>query len=281
MEIASQQLSTIKFDHKFEGWSVWLEPNPKQADEMIQVMNFLSIQCGGSDQGTHPFDLHCTLLYNFNPCHLIRRSEDANCQDDEEKHGELYRRIGTQLLQKCIYKYVDVLEKRNENGIIPESKSSSNSKERSIELTPSDFYFFPYPKEFDNGRGFGCVISMLLLENNNNLQDLQQVVSDVFPPDERQGKNTNTKDVHQTNNNPPNDSNRQYPKKPFIPHMSLVYAPEIYHDYLKQFTDSQLKNTKAHWLHKPIQAKYLSLWCTKGTLKEWKLITRINLEDVL
>ncbi len=273
MKIASQQQPTSKFDHKFEGWSVWLEPNPKQVHEMVQVMKYLSIHCGGSDQGTHPFDLHCTLLYNFNPCHLIRRSQDViYCEDEEEKHEELQRRIGTQLLQKCIHKYIDVLEKRNEYWI----------KERSIELTPSDFYFFPYPKESDNGRGFGCVISMMLLENNDSLQDLQHVVSDVFPPDERHGKNSSSKDIQQASNiNPPSDSNRQYHKKPFIPHMALVYAPEIYHDYLKQYTDSQLKNANAHWLYKPIQAKYLSLWCTKGTLKEWKLITRIDLEDVL
>jgi hypothetical protein len=275
---SQQQLSISRFDHKFEGWSVWLEPDPKQVDEMIQEMKHLSIQCGGIDQGTYTFDLHCTLLYNFNPCHMIRRSpkgEDISGQHYEENNGEFYRKIGTQMLKKCIDKYVDILEKRDENCTISESNSPCNSKERIIELNPSDFYFFHYPKEADDGRGFGCVISMLLLENNINLQDLQQVVSDIFPPDERHGNNTNTKDI------PPNDNNRQCQKKPFIPHMALVYAPEIYHDYLKHFTDSQLKNTKAHWLRKPIQAKYLSLWCTKGTLKDWKLIARVDLEEEL
>jgi len=250
------------FNHQFEGYSVWLEPCQDEALQIIQEMNVLSTTCGGQKRGTHPFALHCTLLYNFNPI-MLDNSKYNDCSDygsdvldkisddyEQDNRSSLYKDIGSKLLHQCVDQYNQTLQQNNK--VIPTTH---------LELNPTDFYFFSYPKEADNNRGFGCVISMLLLEKNHNLEHLHNIVSKVFPLDERHGRKDET---HESKN------------EAFRPHMALVYAPEIYHDSLKQYTEETLKISKSHLL-KPIKAKYLSLWSTKGTLKDWKLIARVGL----
>ncbi len=282
---------TSKFEHVFEGYSVWIEPCPDDAKEIMEEMELLSSECGGAEKGTYPFALHCTLLYNFDSSRLVQVNESENndgLDGIQEKHEEM----GLQLLQSCIQKYKDVNldcdgndgdgndgdgndcdgndgddddNNEQDDPSITIHENSHILSDKSIFLNPTDFYFFPYPKHADNGRGFGCVIPMLLLENNENLQQLQRIVSNTFPPDERHsGSNKDGTQSKKGNNK-------------FIPHMALVYAPEIYHDKLKQRME-QMKESKQHFLTKPLKAKYLSLWSTKGMLKDWKLVCKVDLD---
>ena len=325
------------FDHEFEGYSVWLEPCPNDAKDIIKAMQNLSVQCGGSKSGTHPFALHCTLLYNFNPDRLI--PVKVNNDNNGDKEGIMnHEELGLKMLESCVEQYKDSIVEKLRYKMNPTDSSSynqNNNQKMKIDLNPTDFYFFPYPKHADDGRGFGCVISMLLLEKNENLELIQQIVSEIFPPDERHGKNQNTitntnsssgshdadskvkeendEELNDTkkeiNTNDGRDDTQSYhdtttssssslsssssttkttksteTKGNFIPHMALVYAPEIYHDSLKTTTqqikeEEESKSTNA--FTKPLQAKYLSLWSTKGKLQDWKLICRVDLENLL
>ena len=56
-----------------------------------------------------------------------------------------------------------------------------------IKLMPTSHYYFPYPKTADGGKGFGCCISLLILETTPALASLQEIVQATFPPDERHG----------------------------------------------------------------------------------------------
>ena len=183
------------FDHEFEGYSVWLEPCPNDAKDVIKEMQKLSFQCGGSKSGTHPFALHCTLLYNFNPDRLIlehHEIDDGDMKGKNSNHEELGMKT---MLESCVQQYKDSVKEK-----LPKLSSSEDEKNRhnqnndqtKLFLNPTEFYFFPYPKHADDGRGFGCVISMLLLEKNENIQLIQKIVSEIFPPDERHGKNHTT-----------------------------------------------------------------------------------------
>ena len=313
-----------QFDHKFEGWSIWLEPCPIEAAEIVQEMKKLSSQCGGPKEGTHLFPLHCTLLYNFKPpsTRLSNGFKDNKknrylCHDGLKEEEE----DSIKMLQKCIEKFYQACDDHTssqEEEVVERMSSSSPlsstlPRTHCIELNPSDFYFFPYPKEADNGRGFGCVISMLLLENNKNLQMIHDIVAEMFPPDERHGgsgkhENNNeeqtgnegathdkldyidegmvkdkknpdkesSKSIHNHSHNTSKEEARQKKKSKFIPHMALVYAPEVYHIPLQQST-ARMKTSKAHFLKNPMRAKFLSLWSTEGTLKDWKAIAKIEL----
>ncbi len=291
-----------KFDHIFEGYSVWLEPCPTDAREIIAQMEILASQCGGVEQGAHPFPPHCTLLYNFDSSTFkesMTHDEEKNTTKDESALQRDHGQIGLMMLESCIQKYQqqehDDLE--NHDDTIDNTKISpkpilrnlqcKRSNDLTIYLNPTDFYFFPYPKHADNGRGFGCVISMLLLEKNQNLQRLQFIVSQMFPPDERHGLKKDNVKEEINNSTAISPISRTTSKKhksggKFTPHMTLVYAPEIYHDLVHTLTE-EMKDTKRHFLssNEPspplLKAKYLSLWNTKGRVKDWKMICRVEL----
>lgn len=218
-----------KFSHNFSGYSVWLEPSRSQSEDIVQEMKCLASTCGGASNGVHEFSLHCTLLYNFNPYECIQ------CEEQSEED------ICRELLAQCFQEYKShVKSELGEDGILLDSKR---------------YYFFCYPKEADDGRGFGCVIPMLLLKNNANLQRIHDTVARVFPPDERHSNNGR-----------------------FIPHMALCYGPEIYEDDLRAYM-SKLESQKQYLL-KQMTGEYLSIWKTQGSLKDWKLVDRISLSTV-
>lgn len=216
-----------KFSHNFSGYSVWIEPSRSESDAIVQEMKYLASKCGGAPNGVHDFSLHCTLLYNFNPSECIKGIEVS----EEE--------ICRELLVQCFKEY--------------KAHVKSELGQDCVELDPKKYYFFSYPKEADDGRGFGCVIPMLILKNNSNLQRIHDTVARVFPPDERHSNNGR-----------------------FIPHMALCYGPEIYEDDLRDYI-AELENKKQHLIRKPMIGEYLSVWKTQGSLKDWKLVHRISL----
>ena len=225
--------SSMAFNHSFEGWSVWIEPCEKECEGMVKEIEFLAEKCGGADSGMHPFMPHCTLLYNLAPM------ADAVLSKQE---------LGHQMLQQCLDKF------RHECS--PESTTCQKNSDQTatanaqhVQLVPKSFFFFPYPKHADNGKGFGCVISLILLEKTSMLQLLHEAVTFVFPPDERQEN--------------------------FVPHVSLVYAPETTTEWLQEQTLNMERHQKD--LLQPVNARYLSLWSTQGQLHEWYRISRAEL----
>mmetsp|Transcript_13871 Transcript_13871/g.20755 ORF Transcript_13871/g.20755 Transcript_13871/m.20755 type:complete len:230 (-) Transcript_13871:681-1370(-) len=147
------------------------------------------------------------------------------------------------LLQKCIQLW------------------NTKAHDEQLSLKPSNFYYFYYPKTADDGRGFGCVISMLLLHKCESLMFLQKAALSVFPPDERHAAAANTA---KTSNS-------------FQPHVALVYAPEMYADWLERRTNI-LKSCYQELL-RPIQNLYLSLWSTKGSVDQWERIARVPIHS--
>lgn len=223
--VIHSKTKSSKFSHDFSGYSVWLEPPRCESKAIIEEMKYLASKCGGASNGVHEFPLHCTLLYNFNPSECIKGTETS----EEE--------ICRELLMQCYKEY--------------KSHVKSELGQDDILLNSRRFYFFPYPKDADNGRGFGCVIPMIILKNDSNLQRIHDTVARVFPPDERHSNGR------------------------FIPHMALCYGPEIYEDELRAYM-SELEKKKKH-LTKPMTGEYLSVWKTQGSLKDWKLVDRISL----
>jgi 2'-5' RNA ligase len=229
------------FDHVFEGWSVWLEPAGRGDDwggdettrGIWEEARHLHASCGGDKCGLYPFVPHCTLLYN------IKKPSDDNDQEQHHQRAENQLHLAWRHFQQ---------QRRGEN----ETKTLDDSL-----LRPSSFYFFHYPKSADNGRGFGCVISMLLLEKTSWLQGLFESLKETFPPDER----------HHANNGD------------FIPHMALVYAPESKYDWLQDYTNNVLaqNENKRRSLLQPFRARYLSLWSTEGRTCDWYRIATVAL----
>lgn len=119
----------------------------------------------------------------------------------------------------------------------------------SCSLKPTDFHFFHYPKSADDGKGFGCVISMILVEKSEWMEELRTVLKDYFPQDERGGN--------------------------FTPHMSLLYAPEADFKAVESYTEG-LRETRKDLLS-PMPARFLSLWSTQGGIKDWYRIARVEL----
>jgi 2'-5' RNA ligase len=218
-------MASDRFNHSFDGWSVWIEPCPSEEAEvlLIREIELLADQCGGSACGVHPFVPHCTLLYNINPL--------------KEKEGLSKEQTCSNLLNECI----DTFQR------VP-NVNQDETETNHVQLLPTSFYLFPYPKQADNGRGFGCVISLILLNKTEALQKLYESVRAVFPPDER---------------------------NEFIPHLSLVYAPESRGEWLQSYT--QEMNEERIDLLKPFRARYLSLWSTQGNVSDWYRISRVEL----
>ncbi len=261
---------TSKFAHSFSGWSVWIEPSPEapETKSIEHEMESIALKCGGEFSGVHRFPPHCTLLYNFNPEKLVPLHLN-NAESADEKATTLHEHahavmgkipiskedIAKELLQKCktlhSQKYASLKSTRTCNH------------NNNVNLNPTEFYFFPYPKEADNGKGFGCVIPLLLVENTAELSHLQRTVCQVFPPDERHCKDQmNRQDIANEGK--------------FIPHMALCYAPENRRDFLQTYVN-ELQDQRKDLLQ-TVEAPFLSVWNTEGLLSDWKLVERIKLQ---
>mmetsp|Transcript_4113 Transcript_4113/g.6545 ORF Transcript_4113/g.6545 Transcript_4113/m.6545 type:complete len:180 (-) Transcript_4113:589-1128(-) len=179
-------------------------------------------------------------------------------------------------------------------------------------MIPTRSYYFPYPKTADDGKGFGCCISLLLLETTPRLKCLQEVVKGVFPPDERHG----------------NGDGNGNEEVEFKPHVALIYAPENHDNVTNGWLEERTSETErekrySNWISSnrngryPSEknnkgtiigtnnnessgtttetmeeggeetaatvaaaawdAKYLSVWSTEGTLDEWFPIAKVDL----
>lgn len=273
-------MTSNKFSHKFSGYSIWIEPDPEQSSQLIEEMEFLRCKCGGIDAGLHRFVPHCTLLYNTS---LDNYSNDDNADTTREQQGE-------SMLRSCLKEFHRLASTINKT-----SSSSSPSSNTVLQLIPTSQFYFPYPKTADNGKGFGCYISLLILETTPHLKLLHEIVRDRFPPDERHGKvNNNSDETHQEDEE--GDESR------FRPHMALVYAPED-HEYvtsgwLERYTiQNEAEKRYMKWINVMKEdsqvddcnnqsevssssgwdAKYISLWSTEGTLDEWYPIVKLDL----
>ena len=221
--------------------------------------------CGGARNGVHTFVPHCTLLYNFDPEILLETSyskiihtddgtgqgqlDTNDGQAPDEFKNTIKQRVSGYLLQKC----KEIFHKEIFNMSISTEE---------ILLKPEQFYFFPYPKEADNGKGFGCVIPLILLENNPWLQLLHDIVYDIFPPDERHQKDcVDKEDI-------PN-------KGKFVPHIALGYVPEVFDSVVNQHV-TYLKNDRRSLLES-LPLGYLSVWSTEGGVKDWMLVDKVEL----
>ena len=244
------------FEHRFSGYSVWLEPAPPRP--LQTTMEFLSNQCGGPQCGLHPFAPHLTLLYNIQlGDRVFDGNGDAgivNGENDDVCDATVSR--AKDLLRKCLMEY------RRINSAT--SANDTDTAKETINMNATSYYYFPYPKSADDGRGFGCVISMLLIEKSRQLEALHDAVTSTFPPDERHGEAGGT----------------------FQPHMALVYAPEHCGPSLEEWTNArEAYEQKAQSLEDcllgEMPAKSISLWKTEGTIDKWKRISSLDLDDFL
>ena len=258
------------FNHEFSGYSVWLSPNVSSAQSIIQEMSIIAKKCGGEANGVYEFEPHCTLLYNFDPNDLQKEKylQEATRDFDKiagrdnktannEGHGKNSIELSNgEVAKALLLKCRDVHQRQS-----LDDDNANGSKITSL-LKLESFYFLPYPKDADNGKGFGCVIPLLLLENTPPLQSLHDVVCSVFPPDERHRKGDEKRDKI------PNGGK-------FIPHMALCYAPEVYQDELEDYVKTLQANRND--ILGRLEAEFLSVWSTKGGLADWKLIASVDL----
>lgn len=287
---------TQKLMHKFSGISVWLEPDPSRL--MVEEMDHLRYQCGGTEAGLHRIIPHCTLLYNTSFPQNGERQLSIDSTDTRWQQEE-----GETLLRQCLRKYNF---QRHQPGACSSEHPSSNSvcdDRPNIKMIPTSHYYFPYPKSADNGKGFGCCISLLILDTTPELKLLQEIVKQLFPPDER----------HHATSQQQNEQSEPEEEVKFQPHMALVYAPEdhenVTNGWLEQHT-LQMEQQKRYleWISNPVDnvensdhgkgrgsafdmcpemqnkhpsaawnAKYLSIWSTEGTLREWFPIAKVDL----
>ena len=84
-------LKSNSFFHEFSGLSVWLEPDLGEVSDLVGEMAALAEECGRKESGMHPFNPHCTLLYNTH----VPGSVGLDVADDLEVNGK-------KLLQKCL-----------------------------------------------------------------------------------------------------------------------------------------------------------------------------------
>ncbi len=282
------KMSSKKFSHRFSGLSIWIEPDPEQSSRLIEEMEFLRCKCGGIDAGLHRFVPHCTLLYNFSLDNNY--SDDDNAETTREQQGE-------SMLRSCLEEFHRLASTINKT-----SSSSSPPSNMVLQLIPTSQYYFPYPKTADNGKGFGCCISLLILETTPHLQLLHEIVRDRFPPDERHGEDNNNSDET-------NLEEEEGKESRFRPHMALVYAPEDHENVTSGWLESrytiqsEAEKRYMKWINVVKEgqevdddcnnnqsgvssssgwdAKYISLWSTEGTLDEWYPIVKLELGKVL
>mmetsp|Transcript_43818 Transcript_43818/g.93172 ORF Transcript_43818/g.93172 Transcript_43818/m.93172 type:complete len:312 (-) Transcript_43818:119-1054(-) len=296
-----------RFSHRFSGVSVWLEPDPSRTSSLLREMDRLTRACGGSESGLHAFVPHCTLLYNtaLPSCDDPRRSRDSNARRRRRQ------REGEDLLRRCLREYRARLNRRR--GERPLSEPSSDEirpdEMPRIKLAPTSHYYFRYPETADGGRGFGCCISLLILETNPELKALQEAAKVNFPPDERHGGAKDERATTSERRRADEGAAREEEAK-FRPHMALVYAPEghdnVTNGWLEERTSRMERRKRyARWISadesdaddddaeekkreeedgpagasEPAawDARYLSVWSTEGTLDEWYPIAKIDL----
>ena len=247
------------FDHRFSGYSVWLEPAAPASCSRLRLlqltMQFLSKQCGGPQCGLHPFAPHLTLLYNIQLDGIGSSGCVDEANDDVCDATTVSR--ANDLLRQCLVEYRRIISATSANDKTDKAKEPIN-------MNATSYYYFPYPKNADEGRGFGCVISMLLIEKSRQLEALHDAVTSIFPPDERHGEAGGT----------------------FQPHMALVYAPEHCGSNLEEWTKAREAFERkyqcaAESLLGGMSAKSLSLWKTDGTIDAWKRISSVDLDEFL
>ncbi|KAL9179270.1 hypothetical protein ACHAXT_008560 [Thalassiosira profunda] len=260
--------SAAKFAHAFSGISVWLEPDPSQTSLLVKEMEHMRQRCGGVEAGMHELVPHCTLLYNTSFPNVDR------CSLQNKSDVKSQRQQGVELLRRCLELY-----RSRRNDCTSPSSSEMSCNTANLKLRPTSHFYFPYPKSADNGKGFGCAISLLILETTPELSALHDVVKRVFPPDERHSGASEGSD---------GNSNAEGVK--FQPHVALVYAPEGHESVLSGWLEErtkQLENEKRYlqWTSNANgtaaeaawDAKYLSVWLTEGPLEEWYPIAKVDL----
>jgi len=215
-----------KFDHLFSGLSIWLEF--EAYDDLEDQMKHLQKSCGGEECGVYPFVSHVTILYNID-----------KKGDEDEKDVDVE---GT--LKACWKSFKDKDNAAEDTKF--EKGKKTKEEESPHTISASDWMYFRYPKSADNGKGFGCSISLLLIEKAPWLEKLHKVCADAFGHGERDK---------------------------FIPHLSLVYAPEDREQMLVEYTEKQ--RNKRLFVKEPIPVKYLSLWSTEGRICDWRPILKI------
>jgi hypothetical protein len=202
------------------------------------------------------------------------------------------------MLRSCLQEFHRLASTINKTSSSSSSSSSSNTV---LQLIPTSQYYFPYPKTADNGKGFGCCISLLILETTPHLQLLHDIVRDRFPPDERHGKD------NENNSDETNQEEEEGKESRFRPHMALVYAPEDHESvtsgWLERYTiQNEAEKRYMKWINvvkegqevdddcniqsevsssSSWDAKYISLWSTEGTLDEWYPIVKLDLGKAL
>jgi len=243
------------FDHRFSGYSVWVEPDttPSSRPALREAMEELAAACGGPPCGLHPFAPHVTLLYNIR-MELRPTASQA-----------------TDLLRQCLRRYQRTIGSTTATADGRRGTDSPPAAEP-IALNATSYYYFPYPKSADGGRGFGCVISMLLLDQSAQLEALHEAAASVFPPDERHGEAGGS----------------------FRPHLALVYAPERCGPQLEQWTRTRESSERRRTISQSTllgghgnkddcllghhAARCISLWKTDGTIDEWERISSLDLD---
>lgn len=221
-------------------------------------MEFLSNKCGGPQCGQHPFAPHLTLLYNIQLDDRVSNGTGSSGCFDEGNDGVCDATVSRakDLLRKCLVEYQRIISATCAND--------TDTAKEPINMNATRYYYFPYPQSADDGRGFGCVISMLLIEKSRQLEALHDAVTTTFPPDERHGEAGGT----------------------FQPHMALVYAPEHCGPNLEEWTNAreayeQKSQSLGDCLLGDMPAKSMSLWKTEGTIDKWKRISSLDLDDFL
>lgn len=215
--------------------------------------------CGGATNGVHEFAPHCTLLYNFDPKALFEEPYRSVIIQQSNEGQQGYECAGEDTLTQKVTRGLLQICKDTFHRKLGEMMAQPTG---GMSLKPSDFYFFPYPVQADNGRGFGCVIPLLLLENLPWLQLLHDIVYDVFPPDERHRKDCEQKEILPNNGK-------------FIPHMALGYVPEVFDSAVNQHVDNLRENRIDLLQSLPLGC--LSVWNTEGSVDDWKLVDSIKL----
>ncbi|CAJ1932227.1 unnamed protein product [Cylindrotheca closterium] len=220
-----------KFDHLFSGLSIWLEF--EENGDLDDQMKDLQLSCGSKECGVHSFLPHVTILYNV----IDKKAADGTSHQVSNAEATL---------KECWKTFAATEESKGdgpqeEHGIVTSKEKISSHK-----VSASDWMYFHYPKSADSGKGFGCSISLLLIEKSSWLDRLHQVCTNAFGQGDRDK---------------------------FVPHLSLVYAPEDREKLLVEYTQKQRK--KGLFLNEPMAVKYLSLWSTEGRICDWRPILKI------
>lgn len=269
--VTTEDYDRSKFEHEFQGFSIWLEP--EETESLSRIMSDLQNECGGPAAGVYAFVPHITILYNIDIPPLLL---DAVTTDNSHN--------AAQSLQQCLKRLAQEYDEysNNSNSNFQEQEPQpqkqelwndnepTDSEEMATahsptsahhftpttaprwSLTASDWYHLHYPKSADNGKGFGCDICLLLIQPTSWLDNLWTSCCQQFGIGERSN---------------------------FIPHLSVVYAPESRGPFLKAFVERQQAAEKQQQLLESIVQRggYLSLWSTQGPIQDWHRIAKIPL----